>query len=163
MFVWALLAPVAYQTSATTGVCLPEKDSARIGRASSVDERLLIYGRIVRRESSRARERVAEYRPWQEGGGAFGVPSLPTLDEILSIHNCALSGMLEELKSWRPQGSSANQLLTSLRKDLTKAEESLRVARRSADPFEELHPLLQRSLALLGQVESKMDEVLRGP
>lgn len=162
-FVLPVLLVVAPLVFAAGPTCLPETDGKKVEKARTVEERLRIYVKITKRQSSRAESHVRTYRPWRQLGGVGERPYpdvLVSLGQILGIHDCAWEALLEELESWNPSNPGWKVSLSKLSGDIAKAHESLRLARSYVDPWPELQDAIEASLKLIDEVEHKIDAII---
>ncbi len=161
-FVVTFLLGLAPQCFATVPACLPENEAGKVKAAQSVEERLLIYAEIGERQAATAHERAVWYRPWPEHGhaGLGQLSAVPTLDDILRLHDCAWKELLLELERWCSKASASKSDLVQTSAKLTQAHHRLRLARIAADWTPELHSVIESSLTLLARVQRRIDRLI---
>jgi hypothetical protein len=87
---------LGYGTSSFSG-CLPPKDEESLGRKSEPIGRFLLLAEIGERQASRLVHLSYPVQPLK----SVPFPKRPTPNEILDLHDCACSQLLDDLFHWK--------------------------------------------------------------
>jgi uncharacterized membrane protein YgaE (UPF0421/DUF939 family) len=126
--------------------CLPPKDQIKLDSKREQIERFLMLAKIGERQAARLVHSPAQ-PTWTEAP-TFGAP----LDQrqILTVHDCVWSELLNELVKWKPQNLRDRQAIQEILRYAKNAKKKLndvRVQRSDMDSR------LQESLARIHKVE----------
>jgi hypothetical protein len=144
------------QAGAPNG-CLPDKDRKALDKKSEPIERFLLLARIGERQASRLRGPFPAHATWDEQGPYRGQRS-PA--EVLDVHDCAWSELLEELFSWKPQLPHDRNAIQELLRRARSVEKQLTDFRQTGTPYVpapiEIDSRLQKSLQRIHEVEERL-------
>jgi hypothetical protein len=133
--------------------CLPPKDQIKLDSKREQIERFLMLAKIGERQASRLVHSPAQ-PTWNEAP-TFGAPLDP--GQILTVHDCVWSELLNELVKWKPQNLRDRQAIQEILRNAKNAEKKLndvRVQRSDMDSR------LQQSLTRIHQVEETVRPLL---
>ena len=139
--------------------CLPDRDRKALDKKSSPIERFLLLAKIGERQTSRLGGPFPAQPTWGEQRPLRGQRS-PA--EVLDVHDCAWSELLEELFDWKPQhphDRDAIQELLLLRR-ARRVEKKLIDLRQTGTAYHpaptEIDSRLQTSLQRIREVEERL-------
>jgi len=153
LLVLGLLCP---QVGAPNG-CLPDKDKKALDKKSDPIERFLFLARIGERQAWRLRGPFPAHPTWDEQRPYRGRRS-PA--EVLDVHDCAWSELLDELLDWKPQRPHDKDAIQELLRRARHVEKQLSDLQQTGTAYlpapTEIDSTLQKSLRRIHEVEGRL-------
>ena len=151
-----VLSLLCSQAGAPNG-CLPDKDRKALDKRSDPIERFLLLARIRERQASRLLGPFSAHATWDEQR-PYRRQRSPA--EVLDVHDCAWTELLEELLDWKPQRPRDQDAIQELLRRARHVEKQLTDLRQTGTAYlpapTEIDSRLQQSLQRIHEVEERL-------